>query len=625
MYDEFILKMKDYFSKEGLIIYSKSCEFYKINKITFDDIKMYFELLGSQETLPSYISKPNHLACCIYYLSKRDQKYIKIMYQKIILKLKTTDEINDTNLMLIYNIIEFAETFLTSTLDKQKTEYLLKYLERFSPVRKTFENFLLYKHYHALLLFRVNQNEVAYREYLEIVASLADETGKKTKFMEFIQLRNDLFNLRLENTQLNEQCQSLKDLFMRVENLNHNLEIKLGFGLYKNLYQQNKYSECAEILEKMMVILKKSLMSGITMKNGLDFYFAILSRLGFIGVLLGNKKIVENAIRKTKKSLAIIKDDKQNKKVMILFKAYSFVDNLLELNSSIYVEDKKKLAEQFISDFMPNNIEQIKPENFILRDVNVYECVINLNALNKDNYNMSSASNKIIEKCLSNIGSGIPIQHSMVITFIIGVQNYIYNLSQSFCSEENKITQKETAKKIIRYGGKVFDYAKNNFENEPLLKTDFIKNSIIKIYSSCTHCFIYEKDFKALKKSILFFDDLCKYLKITMNTPGFELVLKIKGDFWFSSNDFVASIDFYLKAAELMSNDDPKKGSVLFNLGCSYYFSGDKKGAFDNLNKAINAFGVLGNEKGNYYEFYKKNYENKVTTAKNIIKLLDDN
>ena len=45
-------------------------------------------------------------------------------------------------------------------------------------------------------------------------------------------------------------------------------------------------------------ILKKDLLKGTTMKNGIDYYLAISSRLGYIGVIVDNKKIVNSAIKK---------------------------------------------------------------------------------------------------------------------------------------------------------------------------------------------------------------------------------------------------------------------------------------------------------------------------------------
>ena len=65
---------------------------------------------------------------------------------------------------------------------------MLEYLEKFSGHRKTVENFLLYKYYRGLLKFKLNQTDDAYKEYLEIIAGIADYVKEETKYITFIRL-----------------------------------------------------------------------------------------------------------------------------------------------------------------------------------------------------------------------------------------------------------------------------------------------------------------------------------------------------------------------------------------------------------------------------------------------------
>ena len=69
---------------------------------------------------------------------------------RLIIKKDPTDDIH---LAQIYNCIDFDENFLHS--DKKRLKFLLSYLERFSSLKKTKENYLLYKYYHEILNFRL--------------------------------------------------------------------------------------------------------------------------------------------------------------------------------------------------------------------------------------------------------------------------------------------------------------------------------------------------------------------------------------------------------------------------------------------------------------------------------------
>ena len=115
MYNKLISKNLNHFGPDGLIMYSKSCDYYNTNQVTMEDIKMFYELLRSNETLPNNVRRLPHLSCCLYFLTKTNINYGKIFTTELIQKLSNNDEVNDTNLFLIYNIIEFDSRYLHST------------------------------------------------------------------------------------------------------------------------------------------------------------------------------------------------------------------------------------------------------------------------------------------------------------------------------------------------------------------------------------------------------------------------------------------------------------------------------------------------------------------------------
>lgn len=623
MYKNLLSKMQNHFSKDGLIMYSKYNDYYKINPISFTDIKMFYALLISNEPLDVYIRKPSHIACCLYYLSKESQEYKKIMYEKIILKLKKNDEINDTNLFLIYNIIDYIEKYLN--LGTDLLTILLTYLERFSAHKKTVENYLLYKYYRGILLLRLNHFDEANSEYLEIVMALAEEVNIMTDYLEFIKLKNNLFNLRLsKNVQLNEQYELLKNLFEHVKSQDKLLAIKLGFGLYQNLYEQNKFNDCILILDAMKTILKKALMSGIEIKNGIDLYLAISSRLGFIGVLINNQNAINNAIKKIDKSLKIIENDKEDKKLKILYKSYSFVNTILKINNSIYTEQPSAKAFVFKSEFKPHNIEEDNSNNFIITNENKYKCIINLYGINNMDINISNNSEKLLSSILNDLKNKHPLQHSMAMIFIVGIQNKIYHLSESYCTDKNKNSQQDYLTKIIDNSSKVLNYVKSNYEhNESILRTEFVKRAIIKIFFCSTQMLIYTKNFGNVRDSIIEFEKICQILRINNTTPFYELILKIKGDYWFYTKRYDEAIECYSNANKLMGNDNPKKPIIYFNIGSSYYSKGVINLAIKNFYKCITCFNNIEQCKRTF-DFYDKTLKKKVELAQKILKLIEE-
>ena len=63
------------------------------------------------------------------------------------------------------------------------------------------------------------------------------------------------------------------------------------------------------LLIEMKKVLKKDLLKGVSMKNGINYYLAIACRMGYIGILFNDKKAIQSAIKKIKKALGMINND----------------------------------------------------------------------------------------------------------------------------------------------------------------------------------------------------------------------------------------------------------------------------------------------------------------------------
>ena len=131
MYDSLISKMVEHFSEEGSILYSRACDFSKINPISLDDIEMYYDLLCSDEILPENLIKKNHKLCCLFYLGRENKNYVEVFKESFLKKVDIKIlEKNQANLIMVFNIIEFEKAYLN--LNQKYIEFIYSMLKIFS-------------------------------------------------------------------------------------------------------------------------------------------------------------------------------------------------------------------------------------------------------------------------------------------------------------------------------------------------------------------------------------------------------------------------------------------------------------------------------------------------------------
>ena len=591
MYDNLINKNLNYFGREGVILYSKSCDYYNINKIKLDDIKMFYELLKTEDLPKHDLNKRTLMSCCLYYLA-REEQYKQIFMTDVIQKISRDDPINDTNLILIYNIIEFDKRFLQSS--KNKNKYLLTYLERFSGHRKTVENFLLYKYYRGLLKFKLEQTDEAYKEYLEIITGIEDYVKEKTKYINFIKLQNDLLKVQLDISkhivnEYYEQYLFMKELFDQVKNENVILANKLGFCLFELLCRLKKYHECIPLLHQMKKILNDKIFSGQNLKTSIDFTVAILGRMGFIGILIGNKDVVIEARKKLNKILETIVNDKDNKKLLSIYNAYNFCVSILNVYLGIYEKNLKEKALIFRNEFIPSdNKNQIN--NFIINSENRDFILIDLNSINNMDIFLNNFTKDIITSYENLLRNNYILNSNQFLAYLVHTHNNISRLAESYCTDVNVVKRKDYINKINELHTIIYNYIYKNIGNDPLLESDFVKSILIDIQQSCVSANFDGKNMDKVKNLIIQFDQIKKDLKINEKTTSYELINKVKGDYWFKTGDYLSAISYYSKTIDMMKDNNPKKPIVYFNLGCAFYFYKKNKNAIENLNLCINAY-----------------------------------
>lgn len=630
---DIIPRIKSHFGDEYLIMYSKSCDYYQINPLNTGDIEKYYKYLMNQEKRNE--NNLNEIACCLYYLSKNNKNYQEQFISFIIERLEIgTDPINDENLVLIYNIIEFHEQYLKS--DKTKLEFLLNYLEKFSSFPKSRTNFLLYKYFRGCLKLNLGDYESANIECLEFVACYTDEilnANKESKYTMFMKLKNDLLNIRItkitQGDDVNQTRIFLQNLYDKTKNENQILSLEIGFELYHIFLKNNKYRECNDILNNMRDILKNRLLAGSKLNSSLDFYIAIVSRIGYIATLVNDKPVIESCIKKLLKSFPVFNqyNGSSREKGEIFKNAYSFLLTTLKINNKEKVGKQKETAINFKSYFLPdlNKVQNKKFNNYIINESNFYDIVVNLNITNKmDNETKNFWKKEIYTPMLITINEKKPLQQNSIMTFILSVHNLINQYSESYCTDPNKDIYKN---KIIDLTEQTLKFVIRNCSDEAIFRTEFVKGALINIISSYAHTFLYNKDYDKIKKLIKTFDELNKTLIFNEQTPNYELICKIKGDFWLFSNykDIKASLSFYEKAFKLLPNNHPKKPTLLFNMGYCHYLNQNKKMAVECLNKCINEFNNIQENHYSFEFYHRPNVINqKIKVAMKMINLLKE-
>ena len=628
MYVKLIKKMTNHFSELGSIIHSKACDSSGLYEITKDDIKMYYEILNSVDiSLPPKVSKNNHIACCLYYMTKDNEDYKEQFLNKFLRPISPDAlPINDENLILIFNIIEFDKTYLKSPRDH--ILFLYQLLKGFSNFPTNFDNFITYKYYRGFLKFRVGEYENANKEYFEIVSETFD-IKNPNYFVRYLKLRNHLLKVKLyhispknNKAEYHEYWQFLKELFDEVKLVNKTLALKLGFDLFSAYFDGKNYDKCIPLLVEMKKILKKELLKGATMKDGIDYYLAIASRLGYMGILLDDSKAINSAIKKIKKTLDIIKYDKDNAKLKDLVKAYTFVLAILEIGLTKRTNfNLLNLSSDFQKAFLPD-INNKSNLNYLINDENREDSIIDFKIINNMNADIANSAKSILNKCVTEIQNKNNSK-SIFLRFIVAIHDKINRYSESYISDKNEKMRNFYKTKIIDYHDGAINLIYKIYENEPLLNTKYVKSIIIDSFSSYAHIFIYEKNLNQLRRTINSFDDLKNKIKIEDNIPAYALIDKIKGDYWFYNKDYKAAISYYEHALNLFVKNDPKIAPVLFNNGCAYFFMGIKPRAREYLNRCINQYNSLIMEK-NIYGF-NPNFDainQKIKSAKQLLEQL---
>ena len=185
--------------------------------------------------------------------------------------------------------------------------------------------------------------------------------GSSMKRSVYLKVKISKYTERKTRADFNEYIEFISSFYEEVKGYNQTLALKLGFELFSAFLEAKKYHKCIPLLSDMKKILKKDLLKGSSMNNGIHYYLAIACRIGYIGILLNDKASIQSAInplnltdrahthryviilsvdydrrvqrvKKIKKAIELKGNDYNNKTINELYKAYRFTLANLEIS-----------------------------------------------------------------------------------------------------------------------------------------------------------------------------------------------------------------------------------------------------------------------------------------------------
>ena len=612
------------FFNDGLVLYSKACYFTKKNSVSIDEIEMYYNILCSNEIIPENINRKNHKMCCLYYLAKDNPDYIELFTDKYLRELEFDRiEKNDENLIMIFNVIDFDKTYFKSDLNTYR--YLHTLLKVFVNYETCLRNFIVYEYYRCYLKLKLGDVESANKVFLEIKA---EEFKKEDFFLNYIKLMTNILKVKiyqvtenLTTNDLKEKIVFLNSFIVDLNDIDRILALKLYLELFDSYLENKEYLKCFQILIDIEKISDKYLLQKLS-----DLYLAVVSRIGYIGILLNKKDYIQNAINKIK-SVLEIKEDINDRKTLKLRLAFKFYLAILEIMSTQNAKnDLKELKNKFQNDFFPV-VGEDDSENDIVTKRNKNSIIINLKILDNINKHIYEASKSIMNEVYSDLNNNNNINTSNFILFLSSFHDKIYRYSELYIKVNSFIKKDYYQSKIKEYFNLAYKIIKQ-YIDDPFFQTHFAKILIIDIIYAYGNILLIENGTEALKKII---DDINIYndnnlknkLNIDKKIPNFYLWLKLKGDFYLKLSAFEAAIYEYEEALKLLEPNNPHIPFILFNCGSAYYFKKNYKKAIGYLNLSINSYQNL-KKKDNYFGIIpdSKTINKKIEKTRYLIAML---
>jgi len=607
--ESYIKNIEKKFGTETLLFYSKANIFY--NNVKFSEIELitYKEYIEKQINNQNKQNRINLLALVLFNLCKINNKYINEFNKQINLNL-LSNPLNKEQLYLVYNIIEFEDTYHQRTNTELKEIY--DKLRLFAPMNKVLDEYLLYKYYSGICNLYIGNLEQGKQYSNEIISDLIDEVdGQNMDYkIQYIQLKNTILNWRFSKLEceeifnINEFLASTSDLYQQFKNDgNKLLAIKTGIILF-NIYNDNfEINKSIELLNEIYSLLKNLSLNGeIEIDNSIELFLTVLSKLENCYIYNSDIENAQKILKKINKNLLIILnknyiDDekkysikKENLNIEELKYKYLFFllcsreidfefntkylsnsEELSKASSALYQINEGDIIKKFnelYGNIMQKKITNSQMEKYIKGNL------INIFSLNNKDKSVS-LFNDNLKEYKNNFIRNIQMERSNLILSLFGIYNYISSLTKNYNSERNKNKKEEILNKIKENSNMIIQYTILHFADNDLnsiFNLNYIKDLIIKTYFSFLNTFYLSKKNKDLESEFKKYENFIEIYNVSKNINN-GLVYKLKGDYYYTIKNFDLAVKNYLEGLNLIKNNQNKiklKADIMFNLGLSY-------------------------------------------------------
>lgn len=620
MVEQIIENLKFYF-KEGLIINAKAQHYVDYNKFKSEDLNILYDYLTKSDL--TNIQNINYIICVLYYISVKSPNAREVFYQKVEKAINLNFPINDANMYIIFNIIEFEEKFRIA--NEEDLKFFLQYLNKYSSHEKNFDNSILFFYYQSVLFYFLKEYDKCKECNNDITSFINDkeehpDVNDNKTLLQYIEMKNFIMLLRYQMKMSVIDESMIKEHFQILVIQNKILAIKIGLSICEFYIKNNKFHQCLNFLTQLYQILKDEMLGEIDIENGIDYYLAILSRIAYCSAIVNDKKKLSSIIKKIDKKIGFLDiTDQKNYYYKTFFDFLVLLYKIHIGTNNLPTEKIKQIIKTIDLNNNDNNEIAWLFTDYIPLYINIYV------------FDNSNSTNKTFSKYISDFLSLLKPPNDqeselppkkIIFHGILGLYNVISKKSIHIIKERNNTNLK---KEVQNYCEKLFSYLHRNYPLIQELLVPYIKESIIKIFYVYLNTYFNAHDYDKTKEILDFFENnFKKTLNIEENKcNGYEYILKLKGDLAFKNSQYKDAIDNYDKALKIEKENLGIKKMIIFNKGLSHLYLNEIDIGVKCLNEAKSFFNNMIQNKSKliFSKIICNELEKKINNVNNLLSI----
>ena len=607
MTEEYTNKILAFLGEDGLIIKGKANDFYNTLSLTKTDVATLYDVVASQNSpLRQRVDLDNFMLCTFFFQAYHFPKAVDSFFSYVTNDFKKKGnnvQLSRERLIFVFNIVEFAHKY--HKYDKSGLNFLIGYLNKFSNMSKDLIDFILFKHYSAILLYEYKEYASSNGQCYEVIPYITDaleNTGNDERTMnliKYVQLNINLLMLMNEkedpNHDLGECGRLASEIFTTISPSNTSVALKVGFSLFDVYLAKGEINNCLDIYKKMKFILNKELFKGGKIQDGYYIYLALLSRKAYAYAFLKNKSKTLKAIHQIEDDIKFL--DSKDINGYIAKVSYEFLNAIYKYGTdrNSIKQDKLNYAIDKYKELFDRYEKNLGYKIFNMNEIFINTLVI------RPSYSWGVEGNKYIDSIINDITNRKPFKGEIIPSFVFGVFNRISGLTQNILTDASTIKQKEYRKKVKDYSKWLISVAQAYHSKFPILRTDYVKTAIVKALFVYLSILINENNESSFLNELrLFENNEYGQIIITENNssqnklPCFAYISKLKGDIEFKKRNYQKALDYFLDAENVLEPEDNNaKGCNKFSIGICYAFLQNKRKSISYLNKALSLFQLL--------------------------------